>query len=210
MSSKPEPNQTDEFSIHTPADTAVDLSAVDPFDPSLFQVTATAAAMSTRKMLSHCRVGRPSKTSFVRASDRPEDTMNAAILELKDENETYLVVPSVAAGLPGLVSFCSLTVGIDRQGNPFLWVVKGPNLDGKDNDWNRSMREAQAAAKKRWVRIESNRAAGGYDVFEAAAGISDPEWPSHTLQDYVRVGFGEGFVIRDVSNPVVQRLLGAA
>jgi hypothetical protein len=186
------------------------LEAVNPFDPAQFAVTATTAAMSTRKMLTHCRVGKPAKTAFVRASTRAEDSMHAAVLELKEEGETYLLAPNVAAELPGLAAFVSLTVSVDRQGNPFLWMVKQPGVDGRDNDWSKSMREAQAAARKRWIRVEANMGGGGYDVYEAAAGISEPVFPEHTLPDYLKVAFGEQNIIRDVTHPVIQRLLGAA
>jgi len=190
--------------------TSADLSQVDPFDPAQFATSATAAAMATKKMLTHCRVGKPSKTSFVRASDRPEDTMSAAVLEIKDQDETYLLTPGVAAELPGLAAFVTITVAVDRQGNPFLWMVKQPTADGRDNDWSKSMREAQAAAKKRWVRVEANRTAGGYDVYEASAGIADPSWPDHRLPDYLKVAFGSDNIIREVTHPVIQRLLGTA
>lgn len=197
-------------SVEQPAADSVDLEAVNPFDPALFATTATAAAMATRKMLTHCRVGKPTKTAFVRASDKPADTMPAAVLELREQDEVYLLYPDVAAELPGLAAFVSITVAIDRQGTPFLWMVKQPAADGKDNDWSKSMRSAQAAAKKRWIRVEANRQGGGYDVYEAAAGIAEPNWPDHTLSDYLAVAFGEGNIIKDVTHPVIQRLLGMA
>lgn len=212
---------SDNIKLVSPADTAGasasqsdaaidDLAAVDPFDPVQFAVTATSAALATRKMLTHCKADKPAKTAFVRASPRPEDTMLAAVLELKDVGETYLLSPAVAAELPGLAAFVSITVAIDRQGNPFLWVVKQPQADGRDNDWAISMRAALEAAKQRWVRVAANRHGGGYDVFEAAAGIADPVWPDHKLADYLKVAFGEQFVVKSVTHPVIQRLLGRA
>jgi hypothetical protein len=186
------------------------LDTVDPFDPAQFAVTATSAAMATRKMLTHCRVGKPSKTAFVRASTRPEDTVEASILELKEDRETFLLMPGVATELQNLAKFVTLTVSVDRQGNPFLWVVNQVGNDGKDNDWNRSMREAFNAAGKRWVRVAANMASGGYDVHEAAVGVLDPVWPEYTMRDYIRVAFGEQNIIRDVTHPVVKRLLGLA
>jgi hypothetical protein len=194
----------------TPAPLEANLASVNPFDPALFATTATAAATATKKMLTHCRVGKPSKTSFVRASDRPEDTLPAFVLEIKDQSETYLLTKEVAAELPGLATYVSLTVSVDRQGNPFLWMAKQPAADGRDNPWGVSMRSALAAAKKRWVRVESNMAGGGYDVYEASTGVSDPAWPAHTMSDYLRVAFGEQNLIKDVTHPVIRRLLGAA
>ena len=214
--------RTDSMSITTPeandsgtTDTArapslaPTLAAVDPFDPSLFSVTSTAAAMATKKVLTHCKVDKPAKTAFVRASSRPEDCVQIAVLLLKEEGETYLLSPDVAAELPGLASFVSLTVAIDRQGNPFLWLTKSPQ-EGKDNAWNRSMREAQTVAKKRWVRVESNMSSGAYDLYEASAGIAEPVWPPYTVADYLRVAFGDAFVIREITHPMIQRLLGNA
>jgi len=183
---------------------------VNPFDPALFATSATAAATGTKKMLTHCRVGKPSRTSFVRASDRPEDTMQAFVLEIKEDSETYLLTPDVAAALPSLAFFVSLTVAVDRQGNPFLWMAKQPGADGRDCLWYQSMRKILAAAKNGWVRVESNKSAGGYDSWDAPPGVSEPVWPAHTLSDYLRVAFGEQNIIKDVTHPVIRRLLGAA
>ena len=46
-----------------------------------------------------------------------------------------------------------------------------------------------------------------YDIFEAAADIPDPEWPNHTIDQLVDVGF-RGKVIADIGHPVIQTLLG--
>jgi len=194
----------------TPAPLEPNLASVNPFDPALFATSATATAMATKKLLTHCKVGKPDKMSFVRASANASDSSTAAVLELKAEGETYLLAPEVAAELPGLASFVVLTVAVDRQGNPFLWMTKQQAADGQDNSWNSSMRSALAAAKTRWVRVESNRNAQAYDIYECSAGVSAPAWPAHTLSDYLRVAFGEQNIIKDVTHPVVRRLLGAA
>jgi len=189
--------------------TEENLSAVDPFDPALFAVDETAEALAAPKLLVTCRVDKPSKTAFVRASARPEDTLAAYVLKLEEERETYLVMAEAALALAGmdLVSKVNLTVAIDRQGNPFLWVTNPPGEDGRDWDAWRAMRIALEESKKRWVRVQYNTRTRTYDVYTMAGSTKDPEWPEHSLADYLRAGFGER-VIRKPDHPIVRRLLG--
>ena len=185
------------------------LHEVDPFDPSRFAVTATAAALSAKKELTACKVGKPNKTQFVRASDRPEDTMPCAVLELKEQGEVYLLMPEVAEHIPSLAKFVMLTVSTDRQGNIFLWMVNQPSRDGRPNSWTTSGQMAIHKAKEEWVRVEANMASGSYDVYTAPVGVADPVWPGRKINDYLKVAFGDS-VVNDVGHPVIQRLLGLA
>ena len=57
------------------------------------------------------------------------------------------------------------------------------------------MRRALETAKTRWIRVQSNQAAGSYDVNAAKVEIPEPEWPAYQLPDYIRAGFGDNFTI---------------
>jgi hypothetical protein len=58
------------------------------------------------------------------------------------------------------------------------------------------------------VRIKSNKAIRGYDIFEAASTIADPTWPKLSFQELVRIAFRDRLVDR-LDHPVIKRLRGA-
>jgi hypothetical protein len=49
--------------------------------------------------------------------------------------------------------------------------VRLPGPDGKIDDWSKSSLEAAQIAMKNWVRVQSNRSLGAYEVFRAAAAV---------------------------------------
>jgi hypothetical protein len=103
-----------------------------------------------------------------------------------------------------------ITVAIDRQMNPFLWVTYPVPVDGRDNSYWQTGRAAKELARENWIRMKSNQAAKVYDIFEAQVKIPEPDWPAHSLTDYLKAGFGENFTIVDPNDPVIRRLLGLA
>ena len=132
-----------------------------------------------------------------------------ATLELKEERETYCVTPEMAAMLGSDVRPVMMLTCINRMGQVFLWPLPLPAEDGRTNSWHFTARAAAEQAEQRWVRMAANMGAGAYDVFLATEGVPDPEWPSHTFQDLLRVAFGNGRLIDSVDHPVVKRLRGA-
>jgi hypothetical protein len=58
-----------------------------------------------------------------------------------------------------------------------------------------------------WMRISANRAAGEYDLFEAAAALPEPEWPELTFRELLRLAFREA-MIDTIDHPAVRRLRG--
>ena len=74
--------------------------------------------------------------------------------------------------------------------NPALWPIPLPGADGRENEWHRSARIAAGKAMEQWVRLEADRALGGYKVFAASGQIEDPTWPKETLGELLKVAFG--------------------
>jgi len=157
-----------------------------------------------------CPVRKPNKQEFVRVHPGAEYQLRAHILELKEERETYLVMPAVAAALPGETRTVNLRLTVSRQGAVFLWPVPEPSLDGRENGWGTSARAAAISAETKWVRIIANMPQGAYDVHSAPGALGTPIWPDKPLRDILAVAFGESFIIRDAGHPVVKRLLGLA
>jgi hypothetical protein len=66
-------------------------------------------------------VRKPNRQDFVRVHTDPAYRLSpAAIIELKDDRETYLVMPAMAPALPGEFATATLFTAINRQGVLFL------------------------------------------------------------------------------------------
>jgi hypothetical protein len=190
-----------------PPVTQIAAAAPDPFDPSQFAANSTIVGdAGVVKQLVVCPVRKPNKQEFVRVRPDPEYRLPAHLLELKNERETYLVIPEVAAAIPGETRLVTLTLTVNRQGSPFLWPVPAPNLTGRENHWHTSARAAAAHGVTHWVKIIAN--SDSYDVFAAPGALGNPVWPDKSLRDLLAIAFGESFTIRDLSHPVIKRLLG--
>jgi hypothetical protein len=181
----------------------------DPFAPERFAIKGNPAeVVGVRRVLVQVPVRKPTKQEFVRAHPDPQYQMQAAILELHVEKETYLVVPEVAGAILGETRLVTLKTAINRQGTLFLWPVPLPTSDGRTMAWHTTHREAAERAEENWVRMVANMSAAAYDVFEATAKIAEPDWPNHPFSKLLEIAFGNGRVIDREDHPVLQELLG--
>jgi hypothetical protein len=105
----------------------------------------------------------------------------------------------------------TLHLAIDRQGDPFLWPVRLPDVNGKDNRYWRSARIAVAHCETHWCRVVANQSAGAYHVFrtENAQVFGEPEWPELAFREILRLAFQQQ-LIDAPDYPVVRRLVGLA
>lgn len=190
--------------VPTPANVAP-----DPFDPAQFAANSTiVGAVGVTKELVLCPVRKPNSQEFVRVHPGQDYRLAAHVLILKEERETYLVMPALAAALPGETRLVSLRLTVSRQGAVFIWPVPEPGIDGRDSTWAVSARSAAAKAETHWVRIIANMPQGAYDVHSAPGALGTPVWPDKTMRDILAVAFGESFIIRDAGHPVIKRLMG--
>jgi hypothetical protein len=168
-----------------------------------------AATVGVKKALLTVPVRKPAKEWFVRTN--PNLRIETAVLELKEDRETYLVAPALWPELASESTFGprALFAAMNRQNVLFIWPIRLPGPDGKIDDWNRSALEAASMAETRWVRVASNMALGAYDVFEATAEWPEPDWPDLSLSEILRVAF-KGRVIDSMDHPTLKRLRGEA
>ena len=97
-------------------------------------------------------VRRPNGHTFVRVHPSPEYRFPVDLIELPDEEETYLIYSNdVAAALDEVRKPCMLYTAITRQGTVFLWPVKLPRGNKKLVAWRTSATEAAEKATKAWV-----------------------------------------------------------
>jgi hypothetical protein len=182
--------------------------ASDPFDPSNLRLDQDfVESAGVKKLLTTVPVRRPNPQDYIRVHPAAEYRMTAAVIELKEDREVYLLTPAIARELPGEFVMVTIYTAINRQGVLFLWPVKLPSPDGRVNEWHRSAQEAAEMAMKRWVRVKANMSLGAYEIFEAASTIADPRWPELSFQELLRIAFRDRLVDR-FDHPVIKRLRG--
>jgi hypothetical protein len=183
---------------------------LDPFDPETYKVRQSlAAAAGVKKVLTELPVYPPNKAWWVRCHPSPEYAMQAWVLELKDERETFLVLPPLWGKLVGEACFKpkAFYLAVTMQGKLFLWPVRVPADDTKEPDrWMKTPLEAVRLAKEKWTRMSWNEQTRQHDVQTCESTI-EPEWPEMPFRSLVELAFKD-YVIRDLDHPVLKRLRG--
>jgi hypothetical protein len=184
-------------------------NAPNPFDPTALRLDQSFAdTIGVKKLLTTVPARKPNRQDFVRVHPDPQYRLTpAAIIEVKEDREVYLVTPSLAQSLPGEFSVVTLYLAINRQGVLSVWPVKLPGPDGKHNEWHRSAAEGAERAMGAWVRVTANMSLGAYEIREATGELPDPEWPAYSFEEILRVAFRDRIVDR-ADHPLLQRLRG--
>lgn len=160
-----------------------------------------------KKVVTIVPVRKPSNQAFVRVRPGEDWRFQAAILQLKEDGECYLVMPQLYAELAQEVRPKMLYTGVTRDGNLFLWPVNLPGEDGRLDAWSQSAHTAAAMAENRWVRLVANRTVGAYDVMEASNLAEEPSWPDLTFNEIINLAFKDR-LIDSLDHPIVKRLRG--
>jgi hypothetical protein len=150
---------------------------------------------------------KPGRQDFFRVHPSDDYYLETAVLELKEERETYLIDPDLWHELPGEIIPKALFTTINRQGVLTIWPVRLPGPDGRHDSWNRSALEAAQMAKKNWIRMAANMSLGAYEIYKAVAELPEPEWPDMTFQKIIEIAFKDNF-IRRPDHPVIRQLRG--
>jgi hypothetical protein len=182
---------------------------LNPFAPENLRIDLSIAeGVGVKKVVLTIPVRRPNPQDFIRVHKEADFRLAVAIIDLKDDRETFLVLPSIARDIPGEYTTVMMYTCINRAGVVFLWPVRLPGTDGRQLEWHRSAAEAAKMAVDSWVRIKANMSLGAYDVFEASSTIPDPTWPSDlTFEQMLRIAF-KGRLVDSLNHPVLKRLRG--
>lgn len=196
-----------EFANHS---TTTEPAAPDPFDPESLRLPQDfGAGLGVKKALLTVPCRKPDKSWFVRVHPDPKYRLQTAVIEMKEDRETYLVSPALWPTLATEATFKTklLATAVNRQGVLFLWELNLPRPDGRQDEWSRSALEALGLAIKGWIRIAANMSLGAYDVFKAEGQLSEPEWPELPFGDLLRIAFKDRF-INNLDHPILRRLRG--
>jgi hypothetical protein len=182
----------------------------DPFDPANLRLDPEyLKSGGVKKLLTTVPVRKPNKQDFVRVHPDPGYRLcGVAIIELREDRETYLVAPSYAQQLdPQSFNHCNLYLTINRQKVVSLWPVKLPEPGGRISGWHTSGLEGAERAMTEWIRMVPNMNLGAYEFLVAQSQLSEPEWPMVSLGELLRIAF-KGHVVDGPDHPVMQRLNG--
>lgn len=180
----------------------------DPFDPSRLRLSQNfGEELGVKKALLTVPVRKPGRQEWVWTHPDPEYRLNAAVLELKEEREVYLLDPTICGELAGELIPKALFTTINRQGVLTLWPVGLPGEDGRHNEWSRSAMEAAEMAQKQWIRVQANMSLGAYEVSTIRAEVEPPEWPEVPFSEILRIAF-KGRFIQSLDHTVLRRLRG--
>jgi len=176
----------------------------DPYDLGRLRIDPEKLeTAATKKLLTSVPVKKPNSQDFIRVRPESDYRETLALVELRDDRETYIVDLSAVPELRAECYFATVFVAINRAGVVFLWPVKVPATDRKASEWHTSAAVAAQHAMRSWVRVKSNMGLGAYEIFEAVGdNIPEPDWPEHTYNVLIRIGFKDK-VIRDLGHPVV-------
>jgi hypothetical protein len=188
---------------------AVEKNTLDLFNLSALRLDQTFLETGgAKKVLSTVPVRKPHPQHFIRVHPDALFRKPFAVIELKEDRELYLVMPSIAAQLPAEITTVMLFTAITRQKILFLWPVRLPASDGRVNEWHRSAMEHAERAMQTWIRVVANMDLGAYEILEAPGNLPDPEWPAdHSFDDLLRIGFRER-IIDGFDHAVLKRLRG--
>ena len=180
----------------------------DMFDPARLKLSQDfSTIIGVKKRVTVIQVRKPSKQEFIRVHPNDDYCIETAILEFKEDSETYLVDPTLWNDLSGELIPKIMYTTINRQGVLRLWPIRLPDEEGKLDDWNQSALESADMAKTAWIRVSSNRSAGMYETFEASGNLDEPKWPEMTFTEILKIAF-KGKYIDNWNHPALLKLRG--
>lgn len=159
------------------------------------------------KALTQIPVRKPNKQIFIRTHPDEAYWFDTKVLELKEEGETYLVVPQLWEELYAELVATTLILCVSKQGVISIWPVRLPDDMGKTNAWHQSAREAAVMATSHWIRVVANMQLGGYEVVHATNNLATPAWPDKNFHELLDIAFRDRFIDR-IDHPVLRRMRG--
>jgi hypothetical protein len=175
-----------------PAPKTVSPASIDPFD--LESLTATPIYLAANGIKSAALPipvrSAPGAQVWFRVHPDPAYARVFNTLIWTKDGETYLAAPHVAAEYPREFRQTMLYVCMTSLGTLFIWSVAMPTENSSGN-WLSSKHEAAEAARKRSIRIRSNKETESWEYSFAEDPIPeiDPEWPNESYVSLINRAF---------------------
>jgi hypothetical protein len=186
----------------------VSTPAPDPYDLDRLSLpTAYAEVIGVQKLLTHVPIEKPHKQDWFRVHPDPSFSRNLGVNHFEEDGQVYFVRPDL---MPHLASFAvPVTLYTTITAPPAsvlrLWAIRLPGMDGKDNAYWSTARDAAQRATKVWMQIHANQKAKFYDVYNSILTVT-PAFPSDvTFQEIFTIA-AKGRIIESLDNPIVLKL----
>ena len=99
----------------------------NPFDPKKLRLSQNyGASAGVKKLTTTIPVRKPGKQDYVRVHPDPAYRIETAVLEIKEEQETFLVAQELWDELPRELTPKVLFTTINRQQVTSLWPIRLP------------------------------------------------------------------------------------
>ena len=145
-----------------------DSASSDPYDLARLRVNPEGMeALGVKKLLTTVPVRKPNKQDFIRVRPEPQHRETLALIELRDDRETFVVDLGAVAEMQAECYLATLFTCVNRLGSLFLWPVKVPT-GGRVSDWHASAARAAQHAMRTWVRVGADMDLGAYAIYEAS------------------------------------------
>ena len=191
-------------SVPGPVAEATSQDIIDEFNLDNFRVDESLLVAAARDQVS-VPVDKP-KGLFFRV--HPVEAMTVSLL--KDTDGRFLLVNATVANDPLMATHVApfkLVLAIDRSGNQYLLPLRQVRMGETSYPaWESSIAIAEAA-KRVWLRMQWNKGLSAYDRYDAPFQPPEPQWPTRSIGDMVKVAFA-GRVVTSLEHPVVQQMLG--
>ena len=182
----------------------------DTFNPENLRLDPSYLSQpAARKLLTTVPVKRPHRQNFIRVHPDQDYRILAAVLEIHEDREIFLVSPQFTASL-GEGEYYAATLPVcDTPGSAGIWPAKMPDPDGRQNAWHTSGLDAAQRAMKSWLRVVPNMNLGAYEVVQATDKLSEPQWPEQPSKELLRIAFKDR-IIDGPDHLVIRKLRGLA
>jgi len=161
-----------------------------------------------KKALLTVPVHKPGPQVYFRIHAHEDYRMRVALIELKEDRDTYIVAGNLQGTLAGEAVAKMLYTAISRQGDVFLWPIRLPDRNGRLDEWSRSATKAAVIAQDEWIRLVSNLNLGAYEPWMPYERFPEPVWPDVPFERLLQIAF-QGRIIDTEDHPVIRRLRGA-
>jgi hypothetical protein len=163
---------------------------------------------NVKKAIMKVPILKPTAQTWFQINPDPAWQITVSVIELKEDREHYIVAPAMREELINEWVPKLLTGIITKQGTIMFWPIRLPGQDGKIDTWNESALAIVREYSGRWIRVQSNRESGSYDVIEPISEFPAPEWPADP-QAILKIAF-RNRIISSADHPIVRQLRGAA
>lgn len=161
--------------------------------------------VGAESVLTNVAVRKPGGQEWFRV--HPEWRLQTTILQLKDQGESYLIAPGLRKDLWDEILPMVLFTAVSLQGEPFIWPVRLPKVEGRSDKFIQTDLAAAKLAETKWARRSWVWETKSHKV-AASENISDiPVWPDIGFEELLKVAFKDRY-ITELNHPVIKSLRG--